>query len=132
MEKIMSRIAFALGALLFAAPLHAQEQQQVAPSAESAAQSEVAEQAKMVAGCEGEKFVFAWGAGAKPTRITLCSDKGASPTEVVTMLRSAVEKLQQMESIAEDRRTALVQQIEAKIVEIEAAEAAAEPDRAEL
>lgn len=97
----------------------------------AAAAQPSAEQAKKVAACEGEKFVFAWGAGAKPTRITLCSDKGATPAEVVTMLRSAAAKIQQLTSIAEDRRVALVQQIEAKAAEIEKAEAAAVEDRAE-
>lgn len=102
-----------------------------AMAATATAQPSAAEQAKKVAACEGEKFVFAWGAGAKPTRITLCSDKGATPAEVVTMLRSAAAKIQQLTSIAEDRRVALVQQIEAKAAEIEKAEAAAVEDRAE-
>ena len=75
--------------------------------------------------CAGEKFVFAWGAGAKPTRVTLCSDKGATPPEVITMLEEAAAKLERTTSIPEDRRLAIVQQIRAKIAELQPASAAA-------
>ena len=84
---------------------------------------------KKVADCEGERFVFAWGAGAKPTKVTLCSDKGASVDKIVAMLEDAANKLERTASIPEDRRVALVQQIRAKAKEVRArpVEAAAPP-----
>lgn len=83
---------------------------------------------KKVVDCEGEKFQFSWGAGSRPTRVTLCSKKDATPSELVTMLEEAAAKLQGTVSIAEDRRIAIVQQIRAKIAEIKSA-AAADSDR---
>lgn len=80
---------------------------------------------KKVVECEGEKFVFAWGAGARPTKVTLCSNPGAPPDEVVQMLDDAATKLEQTESIPEDRRVAIVQQIRSKIAELKGASAAA-------
>jgi len=72
---------------------------------------------KKVVDCEGEKFVFAWGAGANPTKVTLCSKKNATPEEVIRMLEESAAKIEQTPSIAEDRRIAIVQQIRAKINE---------------
>lgn len=73
---------------------------------------------KRVEQCEGEKFVFAWGAGANPTKVTLCSNKGATPAEIVRMLEDAAAKLEQTPGIAEDRKTAIIQQIRAKAAEL--------------
>jgi len=73
---------------------------------------------KKVIDCAGEKFVFSWGAGAKPTKVTLCSKENATPQELVVMLEDAAEKLQSTSSIEEDRRNAIVQQIRAKIAEV--------------
>lgn len=78
---------------------------------------------KKVVDCKGEKFQFSWGAGSRPTRVTLCSKKDATPNELVTMLEEAAAKLEQTATIAEDRRTALVHQIRAKIAEIKSAAA---------
>ena len=82
---------------------------------------------KKVVDCEGEKFVFAWGAGARPTKVTLCSKKGATVDELVKMLDDAATKLEQTGSIAEDRRVAIVQQIRAKISQLKAGDTAAPP-----
>ena len=79
---------------------------------------------RKVVDCEGEKFVFAWGAGAKPTKVTLCSKKNATRDELVQMLDDAATKLEQS-NIPEDRRFAIVQQIRAKISELKGASASA-------
>ena len=70
--------------------------------------------------CAGEKFVFAWGAGAHPTKVTLCSDRDASTEQVIRMIGDAADKIEAAPGIPEDRRTALVQQMRAKIAELEA------------
>lgn len=85
---------------------------------------------KKVVECEGEKFLFSWGAGARPTKVTLCSKKDATPDDLVKMLDDAATKLEGTVSIAEDRRIAIVQQIRAKIAEIKSAAAAASPPAA--
>ncbi len=128
----MIRYAPLIVALLVAPPAAAQDQGQAAteqtgaaaaPADPLAAQPEtsdfdLAREREKVRECEGEKFVFAWGAGARPTRVTLCSNKGASSEEVVGMLEEAAAKIE-VSSIPEDRRNALVQQIRAKIAELE-------------
>lgn len=81
---------------------------------------------KKVVDCEGQKFVFSWGAGANPTRVTLCSKKDATPDELVKMLDDAASKLALTASIAEDRRTGIVQQIRAKIAEVKSTAAGAQ------
>lgn len=78
---------------------------------------------KKVFDCEGEKFQFTWGSGSRPTKVTLCSKKDATPAELVIMLDDAATKLEATDSIAEDRRVAIVQQIRAKIAEIQSASA---------
>ena len=80
------------------------------------------EAARKVTQCDGERFVFAWGAGASPTKVTLCSDKGASHEQVVRMLEDAATKLERTAGLADDRRKALVQQMRGKIAELEKAE----------
>lgn len=80
---------------------------------------------KKVVECEGEKFLFSWGAGARPTKVTLCSKKDPTPDDLVKMLDDAATKLEGTVSIAEDRRIAIVQQIRAKIAEIRSTSAAA-------
>lgn len=85
---------------------------------------------KKVEDCEGEKFQFSWGAGSRPTKVTLCSKKDATPDELVRMLEDAAAKLEGTISIAEDRRIAIVQQIRAKIAELKFAAAAASERRA--
>ena len=133
----MTRTALLSAALILAAPALAQDQPD-APSEQAvdtpaavdplapepdAAQPDtgnfdLARQREKIVECEGEKFVFAWGAGAKPTKVTLCSDKGASTQDVIRMLEDAAAKIESS-PIAEDRRIALVQQIRAKIAELQ-------------
>jgi hypothetical protein len=82
---------------------------------------------KKVVECEGEKFVFAWGPGARPTKVTLCSKKGATTEEMIELLEDSATKLENTQAIPEDRRTALVQQIRGKIAQLKGETAAAEP-----
>ncbi len=77
------------------------------------------EAAQKIAACEGEKFEFAAGE-PRPTRITLCSDKGASTDELVRMFESAASKIEQIDKLPQDRRAALVAQLKAKIIEVRA------------
>jgi hypothetical protein len=119
-------------ALLLSVPAAAQE-----PAEPTAAPAVVVPQAdttdfdiakKKVVDCQGEKFVFAWGAGSNPTKVTLCSKKDATPREVVLMLDEAANKLENSLGIAEDRRIMIVKQIRAKISELQkVAEAGAPP-----
>ena len=89
---------------------------QTAPAEAPAAETEAA---KKIAACEGEKFEFAAG-DPRPTKITLCSDKGASKDELVRMFESAASKIEQLEKLPQDRREALVSQLKAKIAEVRA------------
>ena len=68
--------------------------------------------------CAGERFVFAWGAGSRPTKVTLCGEKDASREEVIRMIEAAAEKVSVTASIPEDRRKAIVQQMRAKVAEL--------------
>ena len=77
------------------------------------------EAAQRIAACEGEKFEFAAGE-PRPTKITLCSDKGASTEELVRMFESAAAKIEQLDKLPQDRRAALVAQLKAKIIEVRA------------
>ncbi|HUG45547.1 MAG TPA: hypothetical protein VMK31_03420 [Sphingomicrobium sp.] len=79
--------------------------------------------------CAGEKFVFAWGAGARPTKVTLCSDKGATTEEIVRMLEDAAAKIDSS-PLPEDRRTAIALQIRGKIAELKGKGAASVPGQA--
>lgn len=142
----MTRHAILSAALLIAVPAAAQDAAPpTGPSAPAAASGQepprglIGSRAdpqdfdlarKKVVDCEGQKFVFSWGAGSRPTKVTLCSKKDASAAELVTMLDDAATKLERTASIAEDRRIAIVQQIRAKIAEIKAAGAAAPANRA--
>lgn len=136
----MTRYTILCAALLVTAPAAAQDQPE--PAAEQSPQDSLAplpdpadlERAKQkVVDCEGEKFVFSWGAGAKPTRVTMCSKKDATPEELVAMLEDAASKLENSTGMAEDRRDAIVLQIRTRIDEIKgeslasSAEAAPEP-----
>lgn len=137
----MTRYAMTCAVLLLAFPAVAQDQP--AAAGPTAAEEPLAEligstsdpekfdlARKKVEDCEGEKFVFAWGAGAHPTKVTLCSKKDATPDELVQMLEEAAAKLEQTPSIAEDRRIAIVQQIRARVADIKrTAEAAQAPTR---
>lgn len=134
----MTRYVPLCAALLLAVPAAAQEIIQPADPLAPAAAGEPAPSLldargdpedfdlarKKVVDCEGEKFVFAWGAGAKPTKVTLCSKKDATTDELVQMLDDAAAKLENS-SMAEDRRVAIVQQIRSKISELKAGKAAA-------
>lgn len=127
----MIRIATLCAALLVAVPASAQEAPPPPEASEPAVIGSTANPEgfdlarKKVVECEGEKFLFSWGAGARPTKVTLCSKKGATPDDLVKMLDDAATKLEGTVSIAEDRRIAIVQQIRAKISEIKSAAAAA-------
>jgi hypothetical protein len=127
----MTRFVILSVALALAVPAAAQDQAQpaadpLAPTASPAAPKD-ADVSKKVAECAGEKFVFAWGAGSSPTKVTLCGDKGASHEEVVRMLEDAAGKLERATGIPEDRRIVLVQQIRGKIAELEKVRAAKAP-----
>ena len=82
--------------------------------------------AKKIAACEGEKFEFSAG-DPRPTKITLCSDKGATTADLVRMFDSAATKIEQLDKLAQDRRAALVAQLKAKIVEVQARNSFASP-----
>lgn len=126
----MTRFVLASMALLLAVPAVAQDQQPVAdPLAPVPAPNVLKEPdvARKAVACDGQKFVFAWGAGSSPTKVTLCSDKGASHEEVVRMLEDAAAKLERTKGIPEERRVILVQQIRAKITELEKVRAANAP-----
>ncbi len=90
----------------------------LAASAAIAAQP-ASDAAQKISACEGEKFEFAAG-DPRPTKITLCSDKGASTAELVRMLESAVAKIEQLDKLSGDRREALALQVHAKIIEVRA------------
>ena len=75
------------------------------------------EAAKKIAACEGEKFEFSAGE-PRPTKITLCSDKGATTADLVRMFESAAAKIEQLDKLPQDRRDALVAQLKARIVEV--------------
>jgi len=76
--------------------------------------------------CRGQEFVFQAGEGAHLTKVTLCSDEGATTDKVVAMLEDAAAKIA-ASGIAEDRRTALVEQIRTKIGQIQATTPPAAP-----
>lgn len=132
----MIRNATLCAALLAAFPAPAQEspapaESSAPPVIKSDANPEDFDLArKKVVDCEGEKFLFSWGAGANPTKVTLCSKKDATPDDLVKMLDDAASKLEGAVSIAEDRRIAIIQQIRAKIAEIKSTAAAASPPAA--
>ncbi|HZB69109.1 MAG TPA: hypothetical protein VE403_01990 [Sphingomicrobium sp.] len=84
------------------------------PASDGASQA-----AQKIAACEGEKFEFAAGE-PRPTRITLCSDKGATTEGLVRMLESAAGKIEQLDKLSPDRRAALVAQVKAKIIDVRA------------
>ena len=129
----MTRFAMLCAALVLAMPAAAQDQPAGAPDAGEPTPELNGSQPdpqdfdlarKKVTDCEGEKFVFAWGAGARPTKVTLCSKRNATPEEVVMMLDEAATKLEQTTSIAEDRRVAIIKQIRGKIAELQGKPAA--------
>lgn len=98
-------------------------QEQSAPQTQSAA---AAEAAQKIAACEGEKFEFKAG-DERPTKITLCSDKGASKDDLVRMFESAAARIERLDKLPQDRRAALVGQLRAKIIEVQASNVAANP-----
>ncbi|HEU5482155.1 MAG TPA: hypothetical protein VFU80_03545 [Sphingomicrobium sp.] len=137
----MTRNVMICVALLLAVPAAAQEQAAapVAPAGEEAQPAAVGSNSdpqdfdiarKKVVDCEGEKFVFAWGAGARPTKVTLCSNKDSTPDEVIRMLEESAAKLEVTASIEEDRRIMIVKQIRAKIAELQKIRDAAPPPAA--
>lgn len=79
--------------------------------------------AQPLAACEGQRFEFKTGVEPHATKITLCSKKDASKDDLVRMLDSAAAKIQELDKLPEERRTALVAQVKAKIVEVEATNA---------
>jgi len=85
--------------------------------------------AQKIAACEGQKFEFSAG-DERPTKITLCSDKGAGKDALVKMFESAAAKIQQLEKLPADRKESLVAQLKAKIIEVQAGNAFASPSPA--
>jgi hypothetical protein len=79
--------------------------------------------AQPFAACEGQRFEFKTGVEPHATKITLCSKKDASKDDLVRMLDSAAAKIQALDKLPEEKRAALVAQIKAKIMEIEATNA---------
>lgn len=77
--------------------------------------------------CEGEKFEFKAGDELRPTKITLCSNKGATTADLVRMLESAADRIEQIDKLPIDRKSALAAQFRAKIVEVQARDAPASP-----
>jgi hypothetical protein len=75
--------------------------------------------AQKISACEGEKFEIVAGE-PRPTKITLCSDKGATTEDLVRMLESAATRIEQIDKLPQDRRAALVAQIKAKIIDVRA------------
>lgn len=97
----------------------------IAAQADSAAQTPPAapaEAAQKIASCEGQIFEFKAG-DERPTKITLCSDKGATTADLVRMFESAADKIQQIDKLPADRKAALVAQLKAKIIEVRAGNA---------
>lgn len=131
----MSRFAVFALAVLVAVPAAAQAPDPLAPAPEPNATAPESEVREKIRDCAGEKFVFAWGAGSRPTKVTLCSEAGASKDEMIKMIEDAASKVALTVSIPEERRTAIVQQMEAKVAELKDAPAAAiqlPPGRAEV
>jgi hypothetical protein len=81
------------------------------------APADTSEAAKKIAACEGEKFELSAG-DPRPTKITLCSDKGATSADLVRMLESAAAKIEQLDKLPADRRAALLAQIKGKVIEV--------------
>jgi hypothetical protein len=110
----MIAVHWLIGAGLAVASL-AQDQPAAAPDA-----------AQKIAACEGQKFEFSAG-DDRPTKITLCSDKGAGTDALVKMFESAAARIQQLEKLPADRKASLVAQLKAKIIEVQAGNAVANP-----
>lgn len=124
----MIRRSALVSALLLASPALAQD---ASPAPDQAPQSQPQQSSALesrapdfdlarekVVDCEGHKFVFAWGAGANPTRVTLCSKKGATNEELIRMIDDAASKIEGS-NLPEDRRNAIVEQMNGKIRELE-------------
>ena len=118
MSARLRLIAFAAG--LLAAGASAQEQS-APPEDNTGALAHVKAQ---VAACEGQKFEFKTGDEAHATRITLCSKKGASKGEIAAMLESAAATIQANDRLPAEKKAALVAQLKAKVIEIQAASGA--------
>src|SRR5688500_6817021 len=73
------------------------------------APADTSEAAKKIAACEGEKFELSAG-DPRPTKVTLCSYKGATSADLVRMLESAAAKIEQLDKLPADRRAALLAQ----------------------
>ena len=82
--------------------------------------------AQKIAACEGQKFEFKAG-DERPTKITLCSEKGAGKDALVRMFESAAARIQQLDKLPADRKASLVAQLKAKIIEFQAGNAVAGP-----
>lgn len=113
----MFRTCITAMSVLLAVPAAAQLPDPLAPVADQAPVSGDPVREK-VRDCAGQKFVFAWGGGSRPTKVTLCGEEGASQEAVVKMIEDAAAKVAVTASIPEDRRKAIVQQMEAKVAEL--------------
>lgn len=120
----MALTNIALGMLLLAAPLHAQHAesepaQQPAPQAvQDAASFDLAK--VKIAGCAGERFDFVLGEPSAGTKVSLCSNAGASKDEIAAMLESAIRELESTDRIGAGKRDSIVAQIRGKIAEVRA------------
>lgn len=88
--------------------------------------SAAAEAAQKIAACEGQKFEFTAGE-PRPTKITLCSDKGATTADLERMFESAAARIERLDKLPKDRRDSLVAQLKAKIVEVRSSSAFGSP-----
>lgn len=118
----MIAVHWLAGLALFAAPAGSQPvgvaSQQAGGASDSAPKPPL---------CEGEKFEFRAGDELRPTKITLCSNQGATTADLVRMLESAADRIERIDKLPIDRKSALAAQIRAKIVEVQARDAPASP-----
>lgn len=127
----MTGLSIVLGALLIAAPAYAQQDAAAAnsPSAKATAPADSAAEkpsgfdlARLkLAQCSGERFDFevADQPGARGTKVSLCSNAGASKEEIAAMLESAIRQLESTDRISASNRDQVVAQIRAKLVEVQ-------------
>lgn len=131
----MTRFAILSAAALLAVPAAAQEQPAVAPPpsgvVDQSANPKAFDLARTkVTECAGEKFEFVAGEAPDVTKVTLCSDAGASKHEIVMMLEAAMTKIQAHKALSAAKREEFVSEIQAKVAELRGAAPATAPETA--